>query len=36
LSPIEQARFLGCLGSALERNDSQLLWAAAFLVAHKA
>jgi arsenite methyltransferase len=35
LSPIEQARFLGCLRSALERNDSQLLWAAAFMVAHK-
>ncbi len=35
LDATEQSRFLGCLDSALERNDSQLLWAAAFLVAHK-
>jgi ubiquinone/menaquinone biosynthesis C-methylase UbiE len=35
LDTVEQARFLSCLGTALKRNDSQLLWVAAFLVAHK-
>jgi arsenite methyltransferase len=35
LDATEQARFLSCLDTALERNDSLLLWAAAFLVAHK-
>ncbi len=36
LDGAEQARFIDALGSALERNDSLLVWAAAFLVAHKA
>ena len=31
----EQQRFLGCLEAALERNDCQLRWAAAFLAARK-
>ncbi len=35
LDPVEQARFLDCLDTALKRNDSQLLWAAVFLLAHK-
>jgi ubiquinone/menaquinone biosynthesis C-methylase UbiE len=35
LDAAEQERFLACLGTALERNDSQLRWAAAFLVARK-
>ncbi len=36
LDASEQERFVGCLAAALERNDSQLQWAVAFLVAHKA
>jgi len=36
LDPVELARFLSVLRTALERNDSQPLLAAAFLVAHKA
>jgi arsenite methyltransferase len=35
LDTTERERFLSCLGTALERNDSQLRWAAAFLVAQK-
>ncbi len=36
LDASEQSRFLSCLGAALAGNDSELMWAAAFLVAHKA
>jgi ubiquinone/menaquinone biosynthesis C-methylase UbiE len=36
LDASERARFLGCLDTALAGNDSELLWAAVFLVAHKA
>lgn len=35
LDASEQARFVNCLGAALGGNQSELLWAAVFLVGHK-
>jgi arsenite methyltransferase len=35
LDASERERFTGCLAAALERNDSELQWAVAFLVARK-